>query len=58
MNRKGSNYNRKSIAAWALKSYASTFTEYPRQKKAALQLVDSLPTLALIGVPRNCVTRG
>ena len=42
--------SRKNIAAWALKSYASLFTEYPRQKKAALALVDDLPELAAVGL--------
>ena len=35
------------MVAWALKSYASLFTGYQRQKRAALRLVDSLPTLPL-----------
>jgi hypothetical protein len=56
MNSKGSNDNRKGIAAWALKSYASLFTEYPRQKRAALGLVDGLPALPLDVTPPDSDT--
>ncbi len=56
MNSKGSSDNRKSMAAWALKSYASLFTVYPRQKKAALRLVESLPTLPLDITPPDSDT--
>lgn len=50
------NQTSRSIATWALRSYASLFAEYPRRKRAARRVVDSLPTLPLSVTPPDSDT--